>query len=279
MKNVISFIKKYSVSVILPIAVLIIWQVVALAVGNRALVPTVGAVVNRLLHPFADLLSIGNYLYHISASFIRVIMGFSFAVLVGIPLGLLAGRIFLLNRMINPVIEFLRPICPIAWIPFTMVIFKTYTVADLFGVHYTRSIFGDIQIGMLMIIFYGGFFPVFVNTVYGVTSVRNIYIESAQLLGCDKRRLFRKVILPSALPSILTGLRIGLGTAWMVIVAAEMLPGSEAGLGYLIMYSYELADMDIMMTSIILIGTIGALLSHGVKVIEDRTSTWQAKER
>ena len=80
-------------------------------------------------------------------------------------------------------------------------------------------------------------------------------------------------------PGSFTGLRIGLGTAWMVIVAAEMLPGSEAGLGYLIMYSYELADMDIMMTSIILIGTIGALLSHGVKVIEDRTSTWQAKER
>lgn len=279
MKNVINFLKRYSASSILPITILIIWQVAAIVVGNRAIVPTVGAVFNRLIHPFADLLSTGNYLHHITASVIRVVIGFCFAILIGIPLGLLSGRIFLLNRMINPIIEFLRPICPIAWIPFAIVIFKTYTVADLFGAHYTRSIFGDIQIGMLAVIFYGGFFPIFVNTVYGVTSVKNIYIESAQLLGCDKRKLFRKVILPYALPSILTGLRIGLGTAWMVIVAAEMLPGSEAGLGYLIMYSYELADMDIMMTSIILIGTIGALLSHGVKVIEDRTSTWQAKER
>ena len=279
MKSVFNFLRKHSVSVVLPIVILIIWEVTALTINNRALVPTVGAVFNRFLHPFTDLLGIGNYLHHILASGIRVVMGFCFAVLIGIPLGLLAGRILLLYRMINPMIEFLRPICPIAWIPFALVIFKTYTVADFFGVHYTTSIFGDIQVGMLFVIFYGGFFPIFVNTVYGVTSVKNIYIESARLLGCDKRKLFRRVILPSALPSVLTGLRIGLGNAWMVIIAAEMLPGSEAGLGHLIMYSYELADMDIMIMSVILIGMIGALLSHGVKMFENRTSTWQAKER
>ncbi len=271
--------KRLLLGLILPAFILVIWELIARAVDNPALIPSVGAVLNRLLHPFNDLLSTGHYIHHISASGIRVLMGFTIAVCIGVPLGLLTGRIAALYSVVNPIIEFLRPICPIAWIPLAMVVFKTYTVADIFGAHYTRTIFGDIQIGMLFVIFYGGFFPIFINTVHGVISVKNIYIESARLLGCDKKRLFRKVILPSALPSVLTGLRIGLGTAWLVIVAAEMLPGSEAGLGYLIIYSYELADMDIMITSIILIGAIGALLSYGVKLVEDRTSTWQAKER
>jgi len=134
----------------------------------------------------------------------------------------------------------LRPLCPIAWIPFALAIFKTYTVAEVFGVRYTTSIFGHIQLGMLFVIFYGGFFPIFLNTVLGVKSVKDIFIESAQLLGADKNQLFRKVIVPSALPAILTGLRVGLGVSWMVIIAAEMLPGSDAGIGYLIMFSYEL---------------------------------------
>ncbi len=279
MKSATNIKKKWLISFIFPIFIIIIWELVALGIGNQALVPRVSAVINRLLHPFTDLLNTGSYFTHIMASGIRVVMGFSFAVVVGIGLGLLAGRILLLYQMINPVIEFLRPICPIAWIPFALVIFKTYTVADFFGVHYTRSIFGDIQVGMLFVIFYGGFFPIFVNTLSGVASVKNMYIETALLLGCDKRKLFRKVILPSALPSILTGIRIGLGNAWMVIIAAEMLPGSEAGLGYLIMYSYELADMDIMVMCIILIGVIGALLSYYLKLFENKISQWRAKER
>ncbi len=279
MKTVFNFCKKHAVSLILPLCIILFWEVAAKVVDNRALVPTVESVLKRFFHPFADLLGIGNYLHHIFASAFRVIIGFCMAVVIAMPLGLISGRVPILSRMINPVIEFLRPICPIAWIPFALVIFKTYSVANLFGVQYTRSIFGDIQIGMLFVIFYGGFFPIFVNTVYGVTSAKNIYIESAQLLGCGKRQLFKRVILPSALPSILTGLRIGLGNSWMVIIAAEMLPGSEAGLGHLIMYAYELADMDIMIFSVILVGIIGSLLSHGVKLIENKTSTWQAKER
>jgi NitT/TauT family transport system permease protein len=87
------------------------------------------------------------------------------------------------------------------------------------------------------------------------------------------------VIFPSSLPAILTGLKVGLGISWMVIIAAEMLPGSDAGIGYLIMFSYELAEMDILIASMILIGAIGALLSYAVKLITDQTSVWQAKER
>jgi NitT/TauT family transport system permease protein len=200
-------------------------------------------------------------------------------VLVGVPLGLYVGRFALFQRLFSPIIEILRPLCPIAWIPFALAIFKTYTVADVFGVRYTTSIFGHIQLGMLFVIFYGGFFPIFLNTVHGVKSVKNIFIESALLLGASENQLFRKVIVPSALPAILTGLRVGLGISWMVIIAAEMLPGSDAGIGYLIMFSYELAEMHILIASMILIGLVGALLSYLVKLMADQTSFWQAKER
>jgi NitT/TauT family transport system permease protein len=194
-------------------------------------------------------------------------------------LGLYVGRFALFQRLFSPIIEILRPLCPIAWIPFALAIFKTYTVADVFGVRYTTSIFGHIQLGMLFVIFYGGFFPIFLNTVHGVKSVKNIFIESALLLGASENQLFRKVIVPSALPAILTGLRVGLGISWMVIIAAEMLPGSDAGIGYLIMFSYELAEMHILIASMILIGLVGALLSYLVKLMADQTSFWQAKER
>lgn len=264
---------------VIPILILIVWEFFAVRIDNPALLPRVEAVVDRLVHPFADLLNTGSYVRHIVISTSRVILGFILAILIGIPLGLLVGRYVLFHRLFSPIIEILRPLCPIAWIPFALAIFKTYTVAEVFGVRYTTSIFGHIQLGMLFVIFYGGFFPIFLNTVHGVKSVKDLFIESALLLGADKSQLFRKVIVPSALPAILTGLRVGLGVAWMVIIAAEMLPGSDAGIGYLIMFSYELAEMDILIASMILIGAVGALLSYGVKAAADRTSFWQAKER
>ena len=264
---------------VIPIIIIGVWEFFAIQANNPALLPRVENVVNRLIHPFADLLDTGSYVRHIFVSASRVVLGFLLAALIGIPLGLLVGRYLLFHKLFSPIIEILRPLCPIAWIPFAMAIFKTYTIANVFGVRYTTTIFGHIQLGMLFVIFYGGFFPVLLNTVHGVKSVKNIFIESAMLLGANQRKLFKKVILPSSLPAILTGLRVGLGISWMVIIAAEMLPGSDAGIGYLIMFSYELAEMDILIAGMILIGAVGALLSYGVKVIADRTSVWQAKER
>jgi NitT/TauT family transport system permease protein len=264
---------------IIPLVIIGVWEYFAITLDNPALLPRVENVVERLLHPFADVLNTGSFVRHIIVSASRVILGFLCAVIIGIPLGLLVGRYLLFHRLLSPIIELLRPLCPIAWIPFAMAIFKTYTIANVFGVRYTSTIFGHIQLGMLFVIFYGGFFPIFLNTVHGVKAVKTIFLESALLLGARRSQLFRKVILPSSLPSILTGLRVGLGISWMVIIAAEMLPGSDAGIGYLIMFSYELAEMDILIASMIIIGVVGAVLSYGVKLIADRTSFWQAKER
>lgn len=264
---------------ILPVVVLLIWELSAVQADNAALVPRLGSVAARLLHPTADLMGTGSFLRHVAFSAVRVVIGFFLAALLGVPLGLWVGRVQRIRYIVNPFVEMLRPLCPIAWIPFAMAVFKTTTVADLFGFHYTATIFGHLQLGMLFVIFYGGFFPVFLNTVHGVQSVKNIHIEQARLLGADRRRLFRNVILPSAMPAVLTGLRVGLGIAWMVIIAAEMMPGSDAGIGYLIMYSYELAEMDVLVASMVWIGVVGMALSAGLKVFSDRFSFWQAKER
>jgi NitT/TauT family transport system permease protein len=264
---------------VIPLVMIAVWEYFAVTVDNPSLLPRVEAVINRLVHPFDNLLDTGSFVQHILTSASRVILGFLIAVIIGIPLGLMVGRYLLFHRLFSPIIEILRPLCPIAWIPFAMAIFKTYTVANVFGIRYTSTIFGQIQLGMLFVIFYGGFFPVFLNTVHGVKSVKNIFIESARLLGARPRQLFKQVILPSAMPAILTGLRVGLGISWMVIIAAEMMPGSDAGIGYLIMFSYELAEMDILIASMILIGIVGAILSFTVKFISDRSSFWQAKER
>lgn len=271
--------KSILLGILIPLLILVVWEIAAVQLDNPALLPRVGAVMDRLAHPFADLLNTGSLARHVSVSAVRVMMGFLIACFIGIPLGLLAGKYLLIHRLVNPIIEILRPLCPIAWIPFAMALFKTNTVADLFGFHYTSSIFGHVQQGMLFVIFYGGFFPIFLNTVHGVKSVKHIHLESAQLLGADQRRLFRHIILPSSLPAVLTGLRIGLGISWMVIIAAEMMPGSDAGIGYLIMFSYELAEMDILIACMILIGVVGTLLSFGIKWISNRTSFWQARER
>jgi NitT/TauT family transport system permease protein len=243
------------------------------------LLPRVEHVVDNLIHPFRDILDTGSFVHHILVSASRVILGFLLAGIIGIPLGLFVGRYLFFHRIFNTIIEMLRPLCPIAWIPFAMAIFKTYTVADVFGFHYSTTVFNHIQLGMLYVILYGGFFPIFLNTVHGVKTVKNLYIESAMLLGANQTKLFKKIILPSSLPAILTGLRVGLGISWMVIIAAEMLPGSDTGIGYLIMFSYELAEMDILIASMILIGAVGAVLSYAVKLFADHTSAWQAKER
>jgi NitT/TauT family transport system permease protein len=132
---------------------------------------------------------------------------------------------------------------------------------------------------MLFIIFWGGLFPILLNTIYGVTNVRRIWLETAKMLGTPKAKIFTKVVIPAALPAIMTGLRIGLGVSWMVIIAAEMLPGSDSGIGYLIMYSYELAEMQILVASMVVIGLMGLMLNWGLELLSGRVSGWKARER
>ncbi len=270
---------RIGLAVVLPILLLAVWEFLAIRLHNPWLLPRVGAVFDRLIHPLDNVLETGSLLYNIAVSGVRVLMGFTLATIVAVPLGLLMGRIRVVRRVVGPFVEMFRPLCPIAWLPFTMAVFKTYTVVNLFGVRYSDTIFDTIQVGMLFILFYGAFFPILLNTVDGVLGVRDAYVESALTLGAKPGQVFRKVVLPAALPSIFTGLKVGLGVAWMVIVAAEMLPGSDSGIGYLIIYAYELAEMDVLITGMILIGLVGALLSWGIGLLGRPFTGWQALER
>jgi len=266
-------------AIALPITLVLVWELIALWLKNPSLLPAVEDVVFRLLHPFSDVLGTGSLVSNILISAFRVILGFSIAALLGVPLGLIMGAFALPRKLISPLVELLRPLCPIAWIPFAMAVFKTYTVVNIWGIRYSNTILDNVQLGMLFIIFWGAFFPILLNTIDGVTGVKKVYVESAVTLGARGTQIFTKVILPATTPFIMTGLRVGLGISWMVIIAAEMLPGSDSGIGYLIMYAYEMAEMDVLLTGMILIGAVGALLSRGVKFAADRLSVWQAKER
>jgi len=278
-KKIKNRIANFAMAIILPILFLAVWEIIAVRLNNPWLVPRIESVVNRLTHPLRNILETGSLLYNIGVSALRVLMGFSLAAIIAVPLGLLMGKIKIVRRIIAPFIELFRPLCPIAWIPFAMAIFKTYTIVNVFGVRYSNTIFDTIQIGMLFILFYGAFFPILLNTIDGVLRVRDIYIESALTLGTPANEIFRKVIFPASLPHIFTGLRVGLGVSWMVIIAAEMLPGSDSGIGYLIMYAYQLAEMDVLITGMIMIGVVGALLSWFVQIISRPFTSWQALER
>src|SRR2546429_2854474 len=162
-----------------------------------------------------ELIRKGLLLKYIVASLFRVTVGFGLAVLLGIPLGLLLGWFQKLFFAFNPMIQVLRPISPIAWIP----------VAILwFGVDDRAPIF---------LIFLASLFPIMVSAMAAVQNIQPVYIRAARNFGLSQMDLFRQVIFPATLPQVLTGIRIALGVAWLVVVAAEMI-AVNSGLGYLI---------------------------------------------
>lgn len=264
---------------ILPIALFVIWHISAESVNSAVLIPRPLSVWERLIHPFTDLMGIGTLAHHAGISLLRVLTGFAVGAVLGIGLGIFAGMNRIFGAIVEPFVELLRSICPVAWIPFALVIFKLNTLGGVFGGTLENSVFREVLLAMIFVIAYGALFPVFINTLHGVRSVRVIYLEAASMLGSRGVHRFTKVILPGALPSIITGLRIGLGTSWFVIVAAEMLPGPSTGLGYLIIYAYQMSEMDILMAGMIMIGLTGGVLHFAMKQFTGSLIRWQTKER
>ncbi len=266
-------------ALVLPFVLLAMWQISANAVNSAVLIPQPKAVWERLVHPFTDLMGIGTLTHHAGISLIRVCVGFFVGAVIGVLLGIFAGMNRFIGAVVEPFVELLRSICPVAWIPFALVLFKLHTLGGVFGGSMEQSIFREVLLAMIFVIAYGALFPVFINTLHGVRSVRTIYLEAASMLGSRGFHRFFKVILPGALPSIVTGLRIGLGTSWFVIVAAEMLPGPSTGLGYLIIYAYQMSEMDILMAGMIMIGLTGGVLHFTMKQFTGSLIRWQTKER
>ncbi|MDM8547957.1 ABC transporter permease [Candidatus Venteria ishoeyi] len=188
-----------------------------------------------------ELFNDGTLLKHVVASLYRVTIGFYLAVILGIPLGIVLGRKYLVRQLINPIIQFLRPISPLAWIPLAML---------WFGIGDQPAIF---------LIFLSSFFPLVVATTMAVNRINPVYFHVAANFNFSQQEVIKKIIIPAILPEVLTALRLTIAIAWLVVVAAEMI-AVQSGLGYLILDARNALRMDIVMVGMIVIGMIGVLL-------------------
>lgn len=197
----------------------------------------------------------GTLLTHVLASMGRVYGGFALAAALALPLGLLIGRVKPVREMLDPFLQLLRPVPVTAWLPLSMIVFGLGP----------RSAF--------FLVALGAFYPILLNTVFGVRSVEPRLFEAAQMLGVSRHAMFHKVVLPAALPSIFTGLRLGLGFAWVVIVVGEM-TGVQTGLGAIIMEARQLSRTDIVISGMAVIGVLGFLSDRLVQLLGEHLLRW-----
>jgi NitT/TauT family transport system permease protein len=172
-------------------------------------------------------------------------------------------------------------VSPIAWLPVTIIVFGLSSPATaLYGEQaWQADILDQLRFAIVAVIWLGAFFPIAVNTAAGAISVRGSHLEAARVLGASRRQLLRKVVLPSAAPSIMTGLRLGGGIAWRVIIAAEIFPGTRSGLGYMIVTAHAVIAYEYAFASIIVIALIGLSLDGVLRAAEASVGRWQSRQR
>ncbi|MEH2529004.1 NitT/TauT family transport system permease protein [Bradyrhizobium sp. AZCC 1588] len=189
-----------------------------------------------------------KFLMHVLLSCRRIIFGFALATLVAVPLGLVMGRFKLIHEVVFPVSEVLRPIPAIAWVPMAIMLWPTNEQSIVF------------------ITFLGSFFPILVNTLHGMALVDPVLVRAARCLGARETSIFREVYFPASLPHIFTGLTVGMGVAWVSLIAAEMISG-QYGIGYFTWEAYSLvqyADIALGMIAIGVLGLTSSLLIRSV---------------
>lgn len=262
---------------ILPLLFLITWSHLAKSVNNTVILPSPAMVLQLLSHPLDNLISMGSLANNIFISLLRVLAGYLLAVLLAIPLGILMGYYAKMFQLFNAFVGLFRPIPPLAWVPLVLAWFGISSFATLAGVERgTLYIYlNNLKFSMVFIIFIGAFYPVLTSAIYGVKSVKKTLIDSARVLGASGSDVFFKILIPAAKPSIVNGMRIGLGVAWMCLVSAEMLPGSLSGVGYMITHAYTIARTDVVIAGMISIAVVGALMDMLFKVFEERKFKWQ----
>ncbi len=196
--------------------------------------------------------------WNILNSLQRVATGFGMAALVGIPLGFMIGRFAFLSRMAAPVISLLRPVSPLAWLPIGLLVFKAANPAAIW------------------VIFISAIWPMVINTAVGVSKVPQDYMNVAKVLNLSEWKILTKILLPSALPYVLTGVRLSIGVAWLVIVAAEMLTGG-VGIGFWVWDEWNNLNVEHIIIAIFVVGIVGLLLEQGLIAIAKRFSYEEAK--
>jgi NitT/TauT family transport system permease protein len=201
----------------------------------------------------------GHLLYHhLFYSLYRVLWGLGIAAAIGIPLGICMGWSKSLSELVNPLVEVVRPIPPLAWVPIAIL---------WFGLGIKSAAF---------IIFLGAFFPILLNATSGVHSINPVLIDAARTLGATERDVFLKVLIPGTVPALFTGMRIAVGVGWMTLVAAEFV-GVEGGygLGYMIMAARDIQRPDEILAGMIVIGLTGLLINMLLRFVELRIIQWK----
>ena len=214
--------------------------------------PTPLEVIIRL----AELVTGFRLYFDIMQSLIRIISGFFLAMLLAIPLGIFAGTSRTVESILFPVTELLRPIPNIAWAPIVVLLFP------------------QVEQSIVFITFIGAFFPILINTIVGVKNTPWKYINAGTTLGFSTIDTYKLVIIPSSLPYIFTGLKVGIGVSWLGLIIAEMISGRN-GIGYYTWLGYQLVDYTQILTGILLIGVLSMMTTFIISEIERRILKWQ----
>lgn len=234
-------------------AAVIIWQIVAdVFIKDPFVLPSFSTVALSLSRSMKELpLDVLSSLFHFG-------VGIGIAMCIGIPIGAMMGWFRIIDRFVDPFVEILRPIPPLAWIPFAII---------WFGLTHSSASF---------VIFVGAVFPILINTYAGFRGVPKLLVEAAKVLGCTRSlELMRSVAFPSSLPFIATGVRIAMGIGWMCLVASEIF-GRSSGLGYKLWHYYQLHQMDNVVAYMIILGLIGYSLDRGFRYfVEEKLLVWR----
>ncbi len=230
----------------------ILWEVCArLQVPIIGMIPAPSSVYGSLIEQIQD----KSYWECWIVSYDRVLTGFVIAMIVGIPLGLVMGLSRHFRDLTFPTLEILRPIPPLAWVPTAVIFWPTP------------------EMSMIFVTFLGAFFTMVLNILGGVKSVDIRHVRSAQSLGSSKKDIFWRIVLPATLPSLFTGMTVGMGITWAVVVAAEMI-ASRSGLGFLTWKSYVAGDYPVIVIGMISIGIAGYISSAVIRFLGDRLTPW-----
>ncbi len=254
--------KQLLLGLVVPSAAVVLWQVMGNLPSMAGILPTPLKVLEGWhawifgnagmgLNPY-----LGTWLSNVEYSSMRVLQGFVLAALIGVPLGLLIGWSKLISQMLDPLIQSLRPIPITAWLPFSI------------------AVFGIRDVGSIFLIFLGGFYAIVVNTTQGARDVDRNLVRAALMMGASRAQLLYRVVLPAAMPSIFTGLRIGLGISWTAVIVSEMV-AVKSGLGYVLWDAYYVGRMDIVLADMVSIGAMGYLSDRLIVFIERKVLVWR----
>jgi len=251
-------------ALLLPAAVILIWQLAGGRSGSLfgGVLPTPDRVWQAWtvwafgptglgLNPYS-----GTWFSNLIFSAERVGKGFLFAIIVGVPVGIAIGWNRLVSGVVDPTVQLLRPVPITAWLPFSI------------------AVFGIQDIGAIFLISLGAFFPIVLNSAQGARDVERNLIRAAMMMGAGRWTVLRRVVLPASLPSIFTGLRIGLGIGWTAVIVAEMV-AVKSGLGYVLWDAYYVGRMDVVIADMVSIGLLGLGSDFIILQIQRWVLTWR----